>query len=164
MIANILTFIHIACSLIAIGAGGKVLFGLLAGKLVEKWTVIFFRCSLAASVAGLLFSFHHLSFTQWLAMVSVYVSGAAILGWRKFHLVGIWRSICAFSTTIVLCLNILLLTTQAFEHIPVLKALAPTLSEPTFLASQLLESTFFVVLGVVAVRRFRDSRVDSFGR
>jgi hypothetical protein len=164
MIVNILTFIHIACSLIAIGAGARVLFGLLAGELVEKWTVIFFRWSLAASVAGLLFSFHRLSLTQWLAMVSVYVSGAAILGWRKFHLVGVWRAICAFSTTIALSLNILLLTTQAFEHIPALKALAPTLSEPVFLASQLIEMAFFVALGMVAVRRFRDNRIDLLGR
>jgi len=164
MILNILTFIHIVLSLIAICAGTKVLFGLLAGKLAEKWTVFFFRFSLAASVAGLLLSVHHFSLTQWLAMASVYVSGAAILGWRKFHLAGAWRAICAFSTTIVLSLNILLLTTQAFEHVPVLRALAPTLSEPTFLASQLLEAAFFVALGVVAVRRFSDRQINSLGR
>ncbi len=164
MNAKILTFIHIACGLIAIGVGAKVLFGLLAGKLAEKWTVIFFRSSLAASVAGLLLSVRHLSLTQWLVMVSVYVSGAATLVWRKFHLAGVWRSICAFRTTIVLSLDILILTTQAFEHIPVLKTLAPTLSEPEFLASQLLEAFFFLALGMVAVRRFRDSRIDSFGR
>jgi hypothetical protein len=164
MILNILTFIHIVLSLFAICAGTEVLFGLLAGKLVEKWTVFYFRCSLAASVSGLLLSVHLFSRTQWLAMASVYVSGAAILGWRKFHLAGAWRSICAFSCTTVLCLNILLLTTQAFEHVPALKVLAPTLSESTFIASQLLEALFIVVLGLVAVRRSRDSRIDLFGR
>ncbi|GGH00285.1 hypothetical protein [Silvibacterium dinghuense] len=163
MIVNILTSIHVVFSLIAIGAGSNVLFGLLAGKLAEKWTVTFFRCSLAASVAGLLLFAGHLSLTQWLAMISVYMSGAAVLGWRKFHLAGVWRSICAFSTTIVLSLNFLLLTTQAFEHIPALKALAPTLSEPAFLFSQLLEMAFFVALGMVAVGRFRDNQVALLG-
>jgi hypothetical protein len=123
MVVNILTFIHITCALLAVGAGTKVLFGLLAGKLLERRTDLFFRFSLAASVAGLLLSVHHLSLTQWLAAVSVYLSGTAILGWRKFLLAGVWRAICAFSSTIVLSLNILLLTTQAFEHIPILKAL-----------------------------------------
>lgn len=164
MIVNILTFIHIVFIFIAMWAGIKVLFGLLAGKLVEKWAVIFFRCSLAASVAALLFSVHRPSLAQWLAMASVYVSGAAILGWRNFHLVGIWRSICAFSTTIVLSLNLLLLTTQAFKHIPALKVLAPTLSEPAFLASQSLEMAFFIALGMVSVWRFRDKQIDSLER
>jgi hypothetical protein len=158
---SILTFIHLLFSLIAIGAGVKVLFGLLAGKLLEKWTVTFLRCALAASLTGLLFPFHPVLPTHWFAMSSVYVTGAVFLGWCKFHLAGVWRSICAFSIAIVLCLNILLVTTQAFTHIPALKALAPTQSEPMFLISQLAVMALFLVLGMVAVRRLRDRQAHS---
>ena len=118
MILSILTFIHLAFCLLAIGAGAKVMFGLFAGELIEKWAIAFFRCALTASVIGLLFPFHHLQPVHWIAMSSVYVSGAAILAWRKFHLAGVWRLICAFCIAIVFCLNILFVTTRAFKNIP----------------------------------------------
>jgi hypothetical protein len=55
-----------------------------------------------------------------------------------------------------------LLTTQAFEHIPALMGLAPRLAEPAFLVSQPIELAFCVALGMVAVRRFRDTPICSF--
>lgn len=155
MILSILTFIHLAFCLLAIGAGTKVMCGLFAGQLIERWAVAFFRCALAASLTDLLFSLHRMSHLPWIAMSSVYVSGAAILAWRKFHLAGVWRSACAFCITIVFCLNILLLTAQAFTRIPELKALAPTQSEPAFLVLQLVIIVLFMALGISAARRFR---------
>jgi hypothetical protein len=162
MILSILTFIHLAFCLLAIGAGIKVMSGLFAGALIEKWAVAFFRCALAASVTGLLFSFRHLSYSHWIAMSSVYVSGAAILAWRKFHLDGIWRSICAFCIPIVLSLNILLVTAQAFKLIPALRILSPTQSEPVFLVSQISVLILFAVLGAISAKRFRSRANQSW--
>lgn len=155
MILSILTFMHFAFSLLAIGAGANVISGLFAGVLIEKWAVAFFRCALAASMTGLLYSLQHLSHFPWISMSLVYVTGAAVIAWRKFHLTGLWRSICAFSATIAFCLNILLFAAYIFNHIPALKALAPTQSEPVFLVSQLVLIGLFVVLGMIAARRFR---------
>lgn len=162
MILSILTFIQFAFCLLAIGAGTKVMSGLFAGVLIERRVVAFFRCSLAASVTDLLYSLQHLSHFPWIAMSSVYVTGAAVLAWRKFHLAGLWRSICACSTTIVLCLNILLLGAYIFNRVPALTALAPTESEPAFLLSQLVIIGLFVVLGTIAARRFRGVSLHSF--
>jgi hypothetical protein len=50
MILSILTFIHLAFCLLAVGAGTKVMSGLFAGALIERWVVAFFRCALAASL------------------------------------------------------------------------------------------------------------------
>jgi hypothetical protein len=156
VILNFLIFIHIVSCLIAIGAGTKVLIGLFAGILNEKWAVAYLRSALTASVTGILFPFHHLQPMHFVAMSSVYVTGAAILAWRKFHLAGVWSSICAFSITIVLCLNILFVTSQAFMHIPALNAMAPTQSEPAFVLSQCAVLILFTVLGAVAALRFRN--------
>jgi hypothetical protein len=119
MILRILTCIHLALSLMTIGAGLKVLFGLLAGRLYERWTLIFLRCAVAASMIRLLSPIHPFLLTHWFAMLTIYASAAVFLGWCKFRLAGIWRSICAFSIMIVLGLNILLVTTQVlmkFRH------------------------------------------------
>ena len=43
---------------------------------------------------------------------------------------------------------------QAFEKVPVLKAIAPTQKEPPFAIAQLTLLVFFVVLGVFAVKKF----------
>jgi hypothetical protein len=48
---------------------------------------------------------------------------------------------------------------QAFMKIPVLHALAPTGSEPSFAVSQLVVLVLFAALGVAAVRAFRPSGI-----
>jgi hypothetical protein len=89
MIVYILTFIYIGLELIAIGAGVIVLFGLLMGILLNKWAVLFLKCSLATSVTVLLFPFEHFTLTQEASMLSVYGAGVAVLAWRKFQLMGV---------------------------------------------------------------------------
>jgi hypothetical protein len=44
---------------------------------------------------------------------------------------------------------------QAFQKVPALKAKAPTQSEPPFVIAQLGALALFVILGVVAAKRFR---------
>jgi len=162
MILGILTSIHLLFSLVSIGVGVQVLFSLLAGKLNEKSTVIFLRCALVASVTGLFFPLPPLLSTHWVAMVSVYASGAAFLGWCKFYMSNTWRAICAFSLTIVLGLNILFVLTQAFTDVPAWDGFASTQPDPALLISQLAVLVLFAALGVVAARRLRDGPVRSF--
>src|ERR1700674_1090478 len=121
MILSILTFICFVLGLIAIGTGTMVLFGLLTGILLNKWAVLFLKCSLAASLTGLLISFKHFTLTQGISMLSVYLAGVAVWAWHKFHLTGVWRSVFASSTTLVLYLNIVVAITQVFERISLFK-------------------------------------------
>jgi len=150
VILNILTFIHLVSCLLAIGAGTRVICGQFVGMLNEKWAVAYFRCSLTAGMTGILFPVHHLLLMHWVAMSSVYVAGVAILAWRKFHLAGAWRSVCAFGITMVLCMDILLAITQLFVRIPALRAMAPTQSEPACVLSQVVVLILSAALGTVA--------------
>jgi hypothetical protein len=155
MIVSILTFIYFGLELIAIGAGAMALFGLLTGLLPNKWVVLFLKCSLVASVTALLIPFKHFTLTQEAAMLSVYGTGAAVLAWRKFHFMGVWQSIFVWSITLVLYLNVVVAITQVLKRISPFKPLNPTQFDMPFLATQSVVLAVFVVLGIVAVKRFK---------
>jgi hypothetical protein len=154
MIVSILTFIYFGLELIVIGAGVRVLFGLLTGILLNKWAVVFLKCSLATSVTALLVPFSHFTLTQEVSMLSVYLAGVAVWAWYKFHLTGVWRSIFALSTTLVLYLNIVVAITQAFKQISLFKLSILAQFDLLFIATQSVVLTIFVVLGMIAVKRF----------
>ena len=155
MIVSILTFIYIVLGLIAIWAGARVLFGLLTGILLNKWAVLFLKCSLVTSVTALLVPFEHFTLTQEASMLSVYLAGVAVWAWHKFHLTGVWRSIFALSTTLILYLNIVVAITQVFKQISLFNPSILAQLDLPFLATQSVVLVIFVVLSIVAVKRFR---------
>ena len=55
-----------------------------------------------------------------------------------------------------LYLNVFVLVVQSFLRVPVLKAAAPTQSEPPFLIVQLVALIVFVTIGTVAAINFRN--------
>jgi flagellar biogenesis protein FliO len=59
------------------------------------------------------------------------------------------------SALVALYLNVFVLVAQAFLKVAILKQLAPTQSDPAFIVAQLIVLALFVVLGIMAVRRFR---------
>lgn len=89
-------------------------------------------------------------------MLSVYVSGMAILAWRRFHLSGVWRSIFALTITTVLYLNVVVAIDHVFEQVSRFMGLAPTQSELASRATQFLVMVLFAVIGIVAVTRFHN--------
>lgn len=56
---------------------------------------------------------------------------------------------------IALYLKVFVLVAQLFLKVPALKAMALTGSEPPFLVSQLVAIAVFIILTIVAVKRFR---------
>lgn len=153
MILQILKFVHIVFGAVGIGAGAWVLFGFLKGNLFKKWSVVFLKCSLVASATGLLFPFHHLLPVHGASMSAVYVSGVAILAWRKYRLAGIWALIFALSTMLVLCLDV----GVAIEHVFV--SLIPTQPKSLFLITELLVMLLFAGFGLFTVKRYRSPQV-----
>jgi hypothetical protein len=71
-----------------------------------------------------------------------------------FHLAGSWRWIYVVGASMALYLNVFVLIAQLFMKVPALKALAPTQSEPPFLAAQILVLLIFVGLTILAAKRF----------
>jgi hypothetical protein len=68
---------------------------------------------------------------------------------------GAWRKAYVITAMIALYLNVFVLVVQLFLKVPALKAMAPTGSEPPFLVSQLVAIAVFIILTIVAVKRFR---------
>jgi hypothetical protein len=60
--------------------------------------------------------------------------------------------VCA---VLALYLNVFVLVVQIFMKVPAVHALAPTQKEPPFLIVQLVVLAIFVVLGILAVKKFR---------
>ena len=151
---SIIGYFYAACDLFAIGAGTIVLVGLLTGELLDKWAVLFLKYTLVASVTGLFLPSDDFTLMKSCSMLSVFVSGMAIVAWRMFRLSGIWRSIFAFTITVVLYLNVVGAINQAFEQMSPFTGLAPAQSELTSRATQLLVMLLFAAIGIVAVKRF----------
>jgi hypothetical protein len=78
----------------------------------------------------------------------------ALVALYGFHLRGAWRWIYVVTAVLALYLNIFVGVVQAFQKVPFLHTLAPNGSEPPFVIAQTITLLIFVVLGILAVRRF----------
>src|SRR2546425_9767796 len=145
MTTSTFTLVHVMVSLVGIVSGFVVVFGLLAGKRLDRWT-------------ALGFPFDHLLPSHKVGIISLVVLTVAILARHAFHLAGAWRWIYVVSAAVALYLNVFVLVVQAFEKVPALKAMAPTQSEPPFLVAQLVVLALFVALTIFALKRFRSEQ------
>jgi hypothetical protein len=149
------TFVHVALSLIGIAAGIIVLFGWLADVRLPGWTALFLSTTVLTSVTGFGFPFSTLLPSHIVGIISLIVLAVALYALYGAHLSGAWRWIYLVTATIALYLNVFVLIVQAFIKIPALNALAPTQAEAPFVATQGAVLVVFVVLGLLASRRFR---------
>lgn len=150
------TLVHVVLSLVGIGSGLVVLFGLLAGKRLAGWTGLFLATTIATSVTGFGFPVEHFLPSHGVGIISLVVLAIALLALYAFHLAGAWRRTYVIAAVIALYLNCFVAVVQSFEKIAPLRALAPTQSEPPFAIAQLALLALFVGLGFLAVKRFRD--------
>src|SRR6266545_4409178 len=130
------TTVHVVLSLVGIGSGLVVLFGLLAGKRLHPWTALFLATTVATSVTGFGFPFDHLLPSHKVGIISLVVLAVAILARYAFHLAGAWRHVYVVCAVLALYLNVLVLIVQAFQKVPALNAMAPTQSAPPFVLTQ----------------------------
>ena len=148
------TRVHVLVSLVGIASGLIVLFGLLARKRLDGWTVLFLATTAATSITGFAFPIDHLLPSHRVGVVSLVVLVVAIVARYGRHLAGAWRRIYVVSAAIALYLNVFVGVVQAFMKVPPLNPLAPHQTEPPFLIAQLVVFLLFVVLTVAAARRF----------
>jgi hypothetical protein len=155
MILTAFTIFHVLLSLVGIGSGLVVVYGLLTSKRLDSWTFVFLTTTIATSVTGYLFPVHKLLPSHILGMISLIALALAWIGRYRRGLAGGWRKTYAITAVIALYLNMFVLVVQLFEKVPALKALAPTQSEPPFKVAQLTLLVVFIILGVLAAKRFR---------
>jgi hypothetical protein len=149
------TLVHVMLSLVGIGSGLLVLYGLLLGKRFDGATAIFLVTTALTSLTGFLFPVEHLLPSHVLGIISLVALAVAILARYALHLARAWRSIYVVCAVLALYLNVFVLVAQIFMKVPAVHALAPTQKEPPFLIAQLIVMAIFVVLGIFAVKKFR---------
>jgi hypothetical protein len=153
------TTVHVVISLIGIGSGLVVLFGLLGNRWFARWNALFLVTTIATSVTGFGFPFDRLLPSHKVGILSLALLAIALLALYAFHLAGGWRRTYVISAMASLYLNVFVLVVQLFEKVPPLKALAPTQKEPPFVIAQLAVLVIFVWLTIHAAKRFRGGSV-----
>jgi len=155
------TLLHVVVSLIGIASGLVVLSGLIASRLFDGWNAVFLVSTTATSLTGFFFPFH--GFTPGLAVgvISTIVLAIAVIARYVRRLAGAWRRTYVISATVALYFNVFVLVVQLFEKVPSLRELAPTQSEAPFVAAQIAVLALFLVLGTLAVRRFRAASLQA---
>ena len=149
------TLIHVIISLIGIASGLIVLFGMLANKRLDGMTALFLITTVLTSVTAFGFPFKGVTPGIILGILSIVVLALCIPARYTFHMSGKWRSIYVITAVVALYFNCFVLVAQTFQK-EILHTKEPP-SGPAFAATQGLVLVLFIVLGIRAVKRFRDA-------
>ena len=164
MTTSTYTLVHVLLSLVGIASGLVVVFGLLTGKRLDGWTALFLATTVATSLTGFGFPFDHLLPSHKVGIISLVLLAFAILARYAFHLRGVWRRIYVTTAVAALYLNVFVGVLQAFLKVPALHALAPKQTEPPFLVTQLIVLVLFVIIGIMAAKKFHDEPLRAAAR
>ena len=155
------TAFHVLLSLIGIGAGFIMIFGLIGGRWLGFWISTFLWTTILTSVTGFFFPFKGITPGIILGIISLVVLAISVFALRAKKLAGGWRSAFVITAVIAEWLNFFVLIAQLFEKVPALHQLAPTNSEGPFKIAQLTALILFVVLGFLATKNFRQAQLQS---
>jgi hypothetical protein len=150
-----LTIVHVAISLVGIGAGFVVMWGLLVSKRLNTWTAIFLAATTATCVTGFFFPIEGFTPALALGILSLIVLAPALAARYYYDLAGPWRRTYVITAMIAQYLNVFVLIAQAFQKIPWLRERAPTQSEPPFTLTELVTLVLFIAYTTLAAVRFR---------
>src|SRR5215472_10148375 len=155
MILYIYTIVHMLISLVAIFTGLVVLFGMIAGNRLNGWTKWFLTMAVLTTVTRFFFPFHGFTPAIGLGIISLPFLAITIFARYSKHLTGAWRWVYVIGAVICLYFNLFVLVVQLFEKVPALQAIAPTETESPFKLVQLTVIVLTILLGIIAVVRFR---------
>ncbi len=156
------TLVHVLISLLGIVSGIIVVLGMCSNNRLGGWTGLFLITTILTSLTGFLFPIKAIGPPHIVGLISLLLLIPCLLGLYSFKLTGNWRWIYVTTAVAVLYFNVFVGVVQAFQKIGFLHVLAPKGSEPPFAIAQGLVLLLFVVLAVVAVRKFRPRPVLAF--
>jgi hypothetical protein len=148
-------FIHVVISLAAIAVGFVVIGGMLKSQRMPWWTAWFLALTVTTSTTGIVLPATKILPGHILAVLSFLSLALAIYALYAKKLSGHWRAAYVFGAVISQYFNVFVLIVQSFLKITFLKPLAPTQTEPPFAIAQLVALVAFLVIGVLALKRFR---------
>jgi hypothetical protein len=149
------TYLHVYISLIAIGAGFIVVYGMIAAKRVPLLTSVFLFMTALTSLTGFLFPFKGVTPADVLGILSLIVIVIAFIARRRSQTSGVWRGTYVISSILALYFNFFVLIVQSFQKIPSLHALAPTQTELPFKFAQLITLIVVIALTTMAFKKYR---------
>lgn len=153
------TALHVIISLIGIGSGLFVVWGLLKNKRFNGATAIFLVTTLLTSLTGYLFPVEHLLPSHIIGAISLVALAIAIYARYGQRMERSWRSTYVIGAIISLYLNVFVLVVQLFLKVPALHALAPNGNEPPFAITQVIVIVIFITLTIGAVRKFHPETI-----
>jgi hypothetical protein len=146
--------LHTALSLSALVSGLIVVGGLLASRRLDALTALYLASALATTVTGFGFP-GSFGIPQAIGVMALLVLLVAILARYAFRLAGPWRATYAVAAVLGVWSMVFFTIGEAFLRLPVLKAMAPTLTELPFGLAQVAALALFVALAVAAAKAFR---------
>jgi len=158
---GVFTAFHVLLSLVGIGTGFIVIFGLIAGRWLGLWMSIFLWTTILTSVTGFFFPFKGITPGIIFGILSLVALAISLFALRVKKLAGGWRSAFVITAVVAQYLNFFVLIVQLFEKVPALHELAPTGSEGPFKVAQLTALILFVVLGFLATKNFRHAQLQA---
>ena len=148
-------FVHVLLSIVGIVTGLVAAWGMLGSDRMPRWTDAFLATTVLTSVTGFLLPATKFLPSHATGILSLVILAVTLYAWYGKKLAGSWRWIYVATAIAALYLNVFVGVVQAFLKIEPLKALAPQQNEPPFLVAQAVVLIAFVVVGVMAVKRFR---------
>ena len=130
------TALHVAISLVGIGAGLIALPAFARGLILPRTTGIFLWTTLLTSLTGFLFPIVAFTPALGFGILSTLILVATFWAWYGRKLAGSAATIYATTATLALYLNLFVLVVQSFLKVPALNALAPNGTEPPFAIGQ----------------------------
>jgi hypothetical protein len=149
------TLVHVLLSVIGIAAGLIVMERLLRNRVLGLSNTIFLVATILTSATGFLFPAKPFGPPHIIGVISLAILAVAALSLYFGNLIGAWRWIYVVCAVVALYFNVFVGVVQAFQKVGRLRLLAPTQTEPPFAATQAIVLLFFLILGVIALRRFR---------
>ncbi len=149
------TALHVALSLIGIGAGLIALPAFARGRILRRTTDTFLWATLLTSLTGFLFPIVAFTPALGFGILSTLILIATFSAWYRHRLAGRAATVYAVTATFALYLNMFVLVVQSFLKVPALNALAPNGTEPPFAAAQGALLLGAILFGYVAVKASR---------
>jgi hypothetical protein len=150
-----LVFLHLAISLLGIGSGIVVLLGFFGNKRVDAPTHFFLITTILTSVTGFFLPAHRILPSRILGVLSLIALAVACVGRYSKNMQRGWLTSFVISAMTSLYFNVFVLIAQSFMKVPALHALAPNGVEPPFAVAQGVKLVLFIILTIVALKKFR---------
>jgi hypothetical protein len=154
-----LTIVHVIISLIGIGSGFVVIYGMRKSQRMEGWTKVFLATTIATSVTGFMFPLEKILPSHVLGILSLVALAVAVYARYGARMAGHWRWLYVLTAILSQYFNVFVLVVQAFRKIPALASLAPTQTEPPFAIAQGIVLGAFLAIGYLALKRFKPEPV-----